>query len=422
MARFVQTSKVLLSSSLHRNTVYLLAQSLCGSLTGFVFWTLSTRYYSPYGVGIGSALVSTMMLVGFVGSLGLGIGVIRFLPVVSDRNGFLNSSYAACLVSASLMALIFVIGLPLWSPGLAFLRGNLALASLFIVIVAVNCLSNVIQQTFIGLSQSRFTVYHNLIFVIRLLFLAILPALEGFGIVLAWGAGELVATLVDLFVFLPKSLQGYHFRPHFERAFLRGIGGFTSANYIGELLKWLPGWILPVMVVNALGPESNAFFYVSWTISGAVLAIPMITSMSLFAEGSQSQADVSKHLKSSLLFSIFLLVPAVVVVCVFADKFLLLMGREYSAAGVKLIWLLAPATISVCVTQSYVSLARVEMKSSKVVILMGTLAASVLGLGWFLMHRLGILGIGVAWLASQTVAMLVVLPSVIRKSRQAHLR
>jgi hypothetical protein len=65
-----------------------------------------------------------------------------------------------------------------------------------------------------------------------------------------------------------------------------------------------------------------------------------------------------------------------------------------------------------------VSLARVERKIGKIIILMCVLTGSVLWLSWVMMPRLNVLGIGIAWLVSQTGAMIAILPSFIRKLRK----
>jgi len=84
----------LLGQPLVANAGYLWGVSLVGSLVGFVFWALAAYYCSPDEVGVGSAVVSAAELVSRIAILGVGMGLIRFLPGARDPSRMLNSAIA----------------------------------------------------------------------------------------------------------------------------------------------------------------------------------------------------------------------------------------------------------------------------------------------------------------------------------------
>ncbi len=45
---------------LYKNSIFLIASSLLGAGTGFVFWVIAARFYSAEDVGFASAIVSAM--------------------------------------------------------------------------------------------------------------------------------------------------------------------------------------------------------------------------------------------------------------------------------------------------------------------------------------------------------------------------
>jgi len=45
----------------------------------------------------------------------------------------------------------------------------------------------------------------------------------------------------------------------------------------------LPTFVPPIMVINILGAETNAYFFIAWQISMLLLAVPRWTAMSLLA-------------------------------------------------------------------------------------------------------------------------------------------
>jgi hypothetical protein len=69
-------------SSLYNNAFYLMLNTACTSVLGFVFWYVMARYFSSSDLGIGSALNSASGLVASFAGLGLGIGLVRFVPEI----------------------------------------------------------------------------------------------------------------------------------------------------------------------------------------------------------------------------------------------------------------------------------------------------------------------------------------------------
>src|SRR5512132_3304565 len=63
-----------------RNAIALVGTQAITSALGFVYWWLAARWFPPASVGLASAMVSTMMLLGTLGMLGLGTLLIGELP------------------------------------------------------------------------------------------------------------------------------------------------------------------------------------------------------------------------------------------------------------------------------------------------------------------------------------------------------
>ena len=116
------------------------------------------------------------------------------------------------------------------------------------------------------------------------------------------------------------------------------------------------------MVLNILSAEANAYFYISWTIAGLLIAIPTATSMSFFAEGSHMEGRLAGDLRRSLKLLALLLIPSIIILVFLGDKLLLLFGTEYSAEGAKLLWFLAPAALPASINLLYTGVVQVEKK------------------------------------------------------------
>jgi len=383
--------------------LYLLVHSAANSAIGFVFWIIATKLYTSDQVGIGSALTSAMTLLAFVGTLGLGMGIIRFLPELSNKKGLLNTSFTVSFLVSLVAAAIFVGGAPYWSPKLLFLRTEMPKLVGFAGLVVASSFGTLAISIFIGFRKAEYAIFYTLVNAMRLPLLFVFSGTNGsYAILLSWGLSEAVAVCFAFLFLFPRLLKGYAPIPHLDRRLLGTTVKFTSANFVGEVLRGTPSWVLPLIVVNVVGASENAYFYIAWTIAGAVLLVPVMTSLTFLAEGSQSGARLGVHIKNSLKLNLAILIPVVMVLCAFGGKILLIMGKEYSSAGAKLLWLLAPAAIPAALNMTYVGMARVEKRLGAIIAVMGAIAVITLGLSWLLIPRMGLMGVGVGWLAGQT--------------------
>jgi len=70
----------LLRTPLYANAFYLWVNAAGAAVAGFAFWALVARLYDADDVGLGSAALSIVVLLATFSHLGLGMGLIRFLP------------------------------------------------------------------------------------------------------------------------------------------------------------------------------------------------------------------------------------------------------------------------------------------------------------------------------------------------------
>jgi O-antigen/teichoic acid export membrane protein len=87
---------------------------------------------------------------------------------------------------------------------------------------------------------------------------------------------------------------------------------YSSGNYIANIFFYLPNAILPLLVINVLGAETNAYFYVAWAIPGLLLVVPLATSTSLLAEGSYFPEELRKNVIKAFKFIFILLIPSII--------------------------------------------------------------------------------------------------------------
>src|SRR6185369_11010272 len=86
-----------------------------------------------------------------------------------------------------------------------------------------------------------------------------------------------------------------------------------------------------------------------------------------------------------------------------APVLLQLFGRAYAVEGAGLLRLLALGALPNLVNMLYLSVARVRNRVGTIVAVQAVLCALALGLSYPLLQWYGIMGVGIAWLSSQTL-------------------
>src|SRR4030042_2787394 len=169
--------------------------------------------------------------------------------------------------------------------------------------------------------------------------------------------------------------------------------------------------VLPIMVVNLLGAEQNAYFYIAWTIATLLPAIPYSISMSLFAEGSNFEDKLRENVIKSLKLTFMLLIPAVVLTVLVGKWRLLAFGQSYSTNALHLLWILAISSLPMAINYIYTSILQVTNRIKELVVIWGFIAIAVLVVSYLVMPTTGIMAIGYAWLGVHCVVAIYVIVS-----------
>ena len=403
--------KRLYAASLYRNAVYLLLNSGLSSILGFVFWIIAARLYPAQSVGLSSAAISAASLMAIIANLGLGQSLIRFLSQSGENaKRLLNSCYTVAGLASLVSALIFLGGVGWWSPALLVLRERPGFFATFVVFtVAFNMLA-LVGDTFVAGRRAGFTLANGLIHGLLKLPLAIAFAwlFSDFGIFLSWTLSLTVALLFGLVLFLPRVVPGYRPRLMVDKTAIGRIAQFSFANYVATFLLSAPGYLLPLIIVNRLSAEATAYFYTASLAGNMLATVAGAAAVSMFAESSNDERRLGIHLRQSLKATFIILVPAVAVIMIFAGKLLLLFGKAYSESGVTLLRLLALAVLPLAINQIYLATKKVEKKLTVIIVFATITAAITVGLSYALLPRLGVTSVGVATLASQGTAALVI--------------
>lgn len=409
--------KQVIATPLYRNTFYLMLDTAIMSLLGLLFWLIVARFYTEADVGFSSAIISAISLLAILSLIGLNISIVRFLPQAEKPRDLINTCLTLSGVISLVIAGIFLAGLDIWSPSLSFIKQNAIFILAFILFTSLWTLSPLVDSAFLAKRRAGFTLSKATIFSLLKLPLPILfvPFFHAFGIVASWGVAMAIVIAISLFLFLPRVQASYRPMPALKLSLIKDMWRYSSSNYLVGLLVAGVILILPLMVVNALGAEQNAYFYITWMVASLLFAIPLAVSQSLLAEGSHFEDKLKENVTKSLKFTFLLLVPAAVVLILVGKWLLLTLGQSYSLNGLKLLWTLCISSLPLAINYLYTSILRLTGRLKELMAIWGFIALSVLLVSYLVMPSIGIIGIGYAWLGAHCVVAIYVI-SVLRST------
>lgn len=412
--------KAYVGASLYRNAIYLMTANVSTAASGLAFWLVTARLHDAETVGLASAAISAMLLLSTLGTLGLDYALIRFLPRSANATAMINTSLTMGAVAGVVICGVFVAGLGIWSPVLLFIRGDALLLTGFGAYTIAHTLYLIQTRTFVARRRAEFSLAQALVFnVLRVVLVVVLAYFFGvFGIASAWGVSAILALAVGIVLFQPRLEAGYRPVPSVSGKVLDQLVRYSFTNYISVMLWMAPGYILPLLVANLVGSESNAYFYIAWSMASILFQVPLGISSSLFAEGSSDERTLWRDLLRSLKFTFLIIVPGVLLLLLFSNRLLGYFGTTYADNAASLLRILAVSAIPLSINSLYFVVERVRMKMTRVIAVNAFVTVATLGLSWGLLTRMGLAGAGIAWLAGQSVAALAVLAvSLLRRPR-----
>jgi len=386
-----------LRDPLLKNSIFIMLTAITSAGFGFIFWMLAAKLYPAEDVGIATALISSMMLLVLLSRFGLDFSIIRFFPG-ADKSRIFSTSALITTIFAVIFGAIFIAGVDILSPELHLLKSPQN-AALFLIFLAANSVTALTAISFIAIRKAGFQFIQSIIVGSRILFLIPLIALGAIGIFGAVGISFVLALAAALVLLVRSGV-----RPGLviDRGFLSEAFHFSAGNYLAGLFIAAPNMILPIMVLNVLGAEQAAYYYIAFAIASLLFMIPNAISMSLFVEGSHGKA-LKRTVVKSLVVIFSLLIPAAAVLYLCGGWVLGVVGAEYAAGGLGVLRVMVAASLFVGVNSVYFAIKRVQKDVKGLVVLSGLVFGLVVGFGYVFMTMFGVVWVGYAWVVGNGV-------------------
>lgn len=351
------------------NAGEMLSAVLVTALLGAAFWLLAARQFDPQAVGVASAAVSAMTLIGYLATLGLGTLLMGELP--RRRHGHRGLLNAALLVSGGAgmaLGLGFALAAPLLSSELEPLSATWAAAAAFAAGSGLTALAAVLDQALIGLLKGGLQLLRNVVFsIVKLLALALIAYASakagGPWIYGAWSAGIAISLAALARFYLRRGSD--RLRPAFGP--LAQMRVDAAAHHVYNLAIRAPDLVLPLIVVTLLSATANASFYIAWMIASFGFMVPVSLSSVLYAIGSGDAVDLHQRYRLSVGISAALGLATNLFLLFAGGPILGIFGAGYEAEALGALHILALGVFPETIKAHFLSIIRVERRISSTI-------------------------------------------------------
>ncbi len=402
-----------LRDSLYRNSMYLMLSTLILSFFGFFFWVINARLYTSTQVGLATTLISLCTLLSSFSLFGMNSALLRYLPQTQRKDDTVNTSLSIISLATAFVTIVYLLGIPFFSPKLTLLRESLSSAAAFILFMMMFVQNLLVENVFIAYRSSVFVLIKNtLLCIVKIILPVFLVGLGAYGIFFSYAAGTITALIFGLFFLVTK----FAFKPKLllDTGIVRNMARFSLGNYIAGFLITLPSLSLPILISNTLNYKSSAYFYVDMMIANLLYTIPAATAQSLFAEGSHDVSRLPFYLRKSLYMTVPLMLFAMIVTLISGNLILHAFGKEYANEGFHFLQILVVSGILLIVNYLFPTVLKIQHKLRLLIAINFIGAVIILFLSWFLIKN-GLIGIGIAWIIGQAVMSVLYLASYFRK-------
>jgi O-antigen/teichoic acid export membrane protein len=398
---------------------------------GLVFWLVAARQFTVGAVGVAGASVFAMMLLGALGTGGLGTLLVAHLPVTerTARRLLVRTSLAVAALGGGLLAvlvpLVAVEGLG--AEGLRAVAGRPGTAALFALGTALMSVSVVVDQAALVVGHGGLQLERNTVAsVVKLVALVALAAAGASG-----GTAVFAAWVVGLAVSLP--VVGWRTRrrgpgrgPRTDPAgrrlvdprVLRGLGRRALSHHALNTALLVPLQLLPVLALVGVSAQATGIFSTALQVSGVVFALPFAIATALFASAAGREQDVVARMRVTLPVSLAISVAGNLALVPLAGVVLGLFGSAYSAQGVEVLRLLALAGLPFVVKDHLVALRRVQGRTGEATVVLVALGALELAAATVGVTTGGVVGMCAWWLGALVVEAVVLAVPLVRAVRR----
>ncbi len=398
------------------------------SVLGAVFWSLAARTYTVDAVGVGSAAIAAMTVLGSVGMLGLGTLLMAKLPTLereSDRLRLMRASITVVGITSGVLALAWTGVTPFLSDTLRPVSSNVLTAVLFCVGVVLFAVTTTLDYALLPAARGAVQFARNV--VTSVVKLGLIPVF----VLIGWTSGLdlYLAWVVGLGLSLPVCYR-YLRRPTHDdlpadgaaatgtQRFagfrqLREMRGEAGGHHMLNLALQVPTLLLPILAALAATAADTAYFTTARLAASFFFIIPFALAIAVFAQSGQNEEQALVKIRTTLPLGLAAAVVTFLIAAPCAGLVMTIFGGAYtSGVAVSAFQIMMIAGVPLVIKDHYVSLRRVQGRLGAALRVVGAGTAMEIAFALAGGRLAGVNGLCWGWLLAVALEAAITLPSL----------
>lgn len=389
------------------------------SILGFAYWWVAAHHYAPEAVGIASAAVSVMTLLGTFCILGLNTLLITEIPRQPEKAASLiSTSIVVVGVTGLVVGAGFALLAPLVSSAFLPLRNSPIDVFDFSAGVALTAIVYMLDAAVIGLLRGELQLWRNVICstakVVTIFMAGLLLAQKtGMSIYATWTLSNLFSLL---FLLRWVKIKGWQtLRSYLPQwTLIRQLGISALMHHLLNMTLQAPTLILPVLVTILLSAKMNAWFYVAWMIANFVFVVPTALTTVLHAMNSAQPKALGQKVRLTMGIATIASGIASLPLLFATPQVLLVFGHSYADEASWCLRILALAAFPLIIKNHYISICRIHDRIGQAMLSMtpgGVLELVAAAIG---ARLAGLTGLSLGWVVAICIESLFMLPTILK--------
>lgn len=366
---------------------------------GFAFWIIVARLFATEDVGRASSLISATNLMGFLSLLGLNTTFVRYLPAARNRrtrDRLITAGLILVATCGGAIALGYAFLTPLVAPRISFITHSPLMLAGFVILTASGGVNILTDAVFIASERTSFNAVTDGVVAgaTRITMAIAMVGAGSYGIFSAATSGYVTAAIVSI-VLMYGALRWRPAAGSYRKT-LKPLLSFSGANYVGNVLVLLPNLVVPLIVLDRIGPDAAAYYYVSFQIASLLFQAVYAVEQSFLASGAHKASINRAFLMRSVRILAALCLPSLVLTIILGRWVLSLFGEQYGLHAYASLVPLALTVLPIAVNNWMLTVLRLANKLQSIMVSNVCYAAAICGLAWFLAPR-GLGAMATAW-------------------------
>lgn len=393
--------------SLRRSSSFLIFSSAVGAIFSFGFWLICAHLTSSIQIGYSATLIAYIGLISTITTLGLPNAVIRFLPNHQKKDEYFSTVLTITFANSLVVGSLLIESIKYLSPKLSFAISNPEIFGLLLSFLVLTSIGSIANSSLLAQKDAKNIFLMALwMYPLRIVLPFLFPHLKIDEILTIILVTTLIGTVYEFYILYKK----HHKKLKINLFSLSESYKFTFGNFTGTIFGVLPSTLVPIIVLNRLGPSLAAFFYIAMQFATLLGIICSSSAQAFLSEASHDKTSkrYMYHFKKGFRNLYSLLIPAALLMAIAGTQLLRLYGYTYYSHGAILLVLLCIASLFIGINWLGDSLLNVQKRPFAYGTMNFINALLVVVVVYEFANR-GLTAVGYSWLTAQASTVIIYL-------------